>query len=289
VTSGAVTGLDHVGIVGADLHAMAAAYERLGFSLTPLACHAGRRMPDRPVVSFGTGNRCIMLRQGYLELLAVLDPFSASQTVPNFLKRYAGIHTLALEVADAAATLPRLAAAGFGALAVTQMDRPANGDEPVGPRARFDLVALPGLPEGRVNLIRHRTREVVWQPRFLGHANNAVALEEVVIVVEETAGAAARFSRLGGRPVVPDPSGGFVLDLPRGRVRLIPPAALDAAFPGVVAPCLPFISGLGLRTSDANAAIARIAAALGVALVVTACGVVVPPGMAAGVALHFFG
>jgi hypothetical protein len=228
-----------------------------------------------------------MLQQGYLELLAVLDPAAASPTVPNFLKRYAGIHTMALEVADADATLPRLADAGFGGLAISQLDRPANGDEPDGPRARFDLVPLPGLPEGRVNLIRHRTRDAVWQPRFLTHANNATALEEVVIASESPAEAAARFSRVSGHPVVPDPAGGYALTLPRGRIRLLPQAALEKALPGVTAPCLPFVAGVALRTSDAAAAITRLVHTLGISARQTERGLLVDPRAAAGVALHF--
>jgi len=284
---GIALSLDHVGIVGADLAAMAARFERLGFNLTPLARHAGRRSPDGPVVSLGTGNRCIMLQQGYLELLAVLDPAAASQTVPNFLKRYAGIHTMALEVADAEATLLRLAAAGFGHLAVSQLDRLANGDEPDGPRARFDLVALPGLPEGRVNLIRHRTRDAVWQPRYLAHANNAAALEEVLVACESPAETAARFSRLSGRPVVPDSAGGYALVLAHGRLRLLPHAALQLALPGVTVPCLPCIAGIALRTSDGAGAMTRLAEARGIQARQTPRGLLVDPAAASGAALHF--
>ena len=39
---------------------------------------------------------------------------------------------------------------------------------------------LPDQPEGRINLVRHLTPEVLWQERFLRHANNAAALDEVV-------------------------------------------------------------------------------------------------------------
>ena len=42
--------LDHVGIAGADLAALSAAYERLGFTLTPPARHSGRRTPEGPIV-----------------------------------------------------------------------------------------------------------------------------------------------------------------------------------------------------------------------------------------------
>lgn len=287
VPPGCALGLDHVGVVGGDLGALAAAYERLGFTLTPLARHAGRRVAGGPVVSFGTGNRCVMLRQGYLELLAVLDPAAASATVPGFLARYAGVHTLALEVAEAAAALPRLALAGFAGLGVTALDRPANGDEPEGPRARFSLVAVAGLPEGRMNLIAHHTRDLVWQPRYLDHANHAVALEELVIASAAPAATAAGLARLAGRPLAPDPLGGYALAVGQGRVRVLDPAGLERLLPGVVPPCLPWMACVGVRSADGNAAIRGLVAARGIAAREDRAGLVIDPAAAGGVALRF--
>ncbi len=71
--------LDHIGVVGGDLAALAAQYERLGFSLTPRALTADGRI----------ANRCVMLRQGYLELMA-LAPGGSSATVARMLARHAG-------------------------------------------------------------------------------------------------------------------------------------------------------------------------------------------------------
>ena len=84
-----------------------------------------------------------------------------------------------------------------------------------------------------------------------GGGDVSVALAEIVLAVEHPAETAARFSVLAGRPVVPDPEGGFQLDLPRGKVRMLPPEAVGQVFPGIGIPCLPFIAGIKVRTDDA--------------------------------------
>jgi len=84
---------------------------------------------------------------------------------------------------------------------------------------------------------------VLWQERFLQHPNNAVALAEVILAVEDAAASAARFALLAGRPLLPDPLGGYALDLPRGRVRLLPPDAVHALLPETSAAMLPSIVG----------------------------------------------
>src|ERR1700677_872182 len=94
--------LDHVGVVGHDLAALAAQYERLGFALTPRALAGGGRI----------ANRCAMLRQGYLELMA-LAPGGSSATLTRVLARHAGAHIIALAIQDTAATIARLRLAGI--------------------------------------------------------------------------------------------------------------------------------------------------------------------------------
>ena len=286
-TKTSAQGLDHVGIAGHDLAALAASYEKLGFQLTPLARHSGKRTPDGPVVPFGTGNRCIMLREGYLELIAIVDPGAFSNTLDRFLARYAGIHIIALDVKDAEANLPRLRKAGFEIPGIAYLERPVDDADPSGPRARFARLPLPDAPEGRIQLIQHLTREAIWQERFLTHPNNVVALEDVVVAVQEPSDAAARFSRLAGQPVVPDPVGGFALKLPRGRVRLVTEDGLERIFPGVAVPVLPYVAGISLRTSDATASIARIADTVGIATQVVPGGLLIAPPDAGGAALRF--
>jgi len=287
MSSASAEGLDHVGIAGTDLFALAENFEKLGFLLTPLARHSGKRTPDGPVVPFGTGNRCIMLRAGYVELIAIVDPGAFSNTLDRFLARYAGIHIIALDVDDADTNLARLRRAGIDIPGVAYLERPVDDADPTGPRAKFARLPLPDAPEGRMQLIQHLTRDAIWQERFLTHPNGAVALEDAVIAVADPAEAAARFSRLAGQPVIPDPVGGFALDLPRGRVRLIPEDALAKIFPSVVAPNLPYIAGISLRTSDGTKAIERIAAAQGIAACPAPGGLLIPPESAGGASLRF--
>jgi hypothetical protein len=287
--SAAADALDHVGIAATDLGALAAQWEKLGFCLTPLARHSGRRTPDGPVVPFGTGNRCVMLREGYLELIAIVDPGAFSNTLDRFLARYAGIHILALSIEDEAANLARLRRAGIDIPGVAYLERPVDDADPDGPKARFVRLPLPDPAEGRIQLIRHLTREAIWQERFMTHPNRAVALSEVVLAVAAPAETGARFSVLAGRPLVPDPAGGYALALPRGRVRILPAAALEAVFPAVTIPCLPFIAGITLRTDDNNAAAARLLAERAIAHRAVPGGVLVDPSASGGVAIRFVG
>jgi catechol 2,3-dioxygenase-like lactoylglutathione lyase family enzyme len=270
-------GLDHVGVVTRDLAALAEQYERLGFTLTPISLQADGRI----------GNRCAMLRQSYVELLAVVDANAGSATLERFLARYAGIHILAFAFEDEAAELARLRRICIATPSVTRFDRPIDDADPAGPRVRFALIQLPDQPEGRINLVHHLTPDTLWQERFLHHPNNAVSLAEVAIVVSEPADAAARFSRLVGCPVVPDPAGRFALALARGSVRLLPDTAQQSVSSNGAITALPHIIGLTVHTADGNSAIGRLLAHRGIAHRRAEDALLVDADAAGGVALRF--
>jgi hypothetical protein len=287
--------LDHVGIAGRDLAPMAAAYERLGFTLSPIAQQSGRRRPDLPPEPFGSGNRCAFLRHGYVELIAILDPALYDNGLNAFLDRYPGMHILALAMEDAEANLARLRAAGLDIPGIAWLERPV---EPGGPIARFARLPFPDAPEGRIQLIRHLTPELVWQEKWMNHANRAVALEEAILCAAAPAETAARLSRLAGLPVEPDPAGGFLLRLPGAaraagpfapametRLRVLTEAALRTVLPGVTPPASPFMAGIVIRTEDGGAAARQRLA--GIPTVETAQGILVPPAFAAGAAVVF--
>ncbi|MDA8049524.1 MAG: VOC family protein [Rhodospirillales bacterium] len=279
--------LDHVGIAGADLGRLSAAYERLGFALTPIARHSGRRTLEGPTVPFGTGNRCAMLRQGYLELIAIVDPDTFTNSLEFSLARYAGLHILALGIDDEASNLARMRAAGVAIPGIAYLERPVDDADPKGPKARFARLLLPDAPEGRIFLIRHLTPEAIWQERFLSHPNHALGLAEVFLASAAPAETAARFSVLSGLAVTHDPASGFVLALPRGYVRILSPEALPAALPGVQIPALPFIAGITITTDDGNAAIRALLAERAVAHRTVLGGILVDAGAAGGAALLF--
>jgi Glyoxalase-like domain len=259
--------LDHVGVVTRDLADTACQYERLGFTVAPFARSADSRI----------GNRCAMLRRGYIELTAIADASRGSATLDRFLARYAGTHIIALAIADEESELQRLARAGMKVTAAS-FERSVEESDANAPRARFKLIAAPEQPEGRINLVRHLTPELLWQEKLLAHANNAVALEEVLVATAAPAEAAARFSRIAGCPVVPHSAGGFGLELKHGRVRLLTDATAHV---------LPRISGVTLRTSDANAAISRIVTQHGISHRAHDGALVVDADEAAGTTLRF--
>ena len=279
--------LDHAGVAGRDLDSLAALFERLGFKLTPRARHSGRRAPDGPVEPFGTANRCIMLRQGYLELIAIVDPNCYSDGLERFLARHQGLHIIALSIGDELANLQRLRQSGIDIPGVAWLERPVDDADPNGLRARFARLPLPDAPEGRIQLIRHLTPEAIWQPRFLDHPNHAVALEEVMLAVENPAESAARFSLLAGRPTVADTAGGYALNLERSRLRLLPAETLRAELPEVGVRSLPLIAAIAIGTDDGATAIRQFVQ--GVAHRETTDGIVVAPEAAGGAAILFRG
>jgi hypothetical protein len=214
---GVAIGLDHAGIVATDLARQAELFSALGFHLTPYAVHASGR----------TRNRCVMLPDGgYLELISTV-PGQSSATLDRFLAVGPGAHILALEVDDEAAAFERLRRAGVASGEVSITERDAGGET-----ARFALLMPADIPEGRVLLIRHLTRDLLWRPDDTIHPNGALRLTEAVFMSDAPAETMTRLSRISGRPAEPDPLGGYRIPLGRGSVRILPRPAARTLFPG---------------------------------------------------------
>jgi hypothetical protein len=255
--------LSYLGWVTRDPWSLHARFEQLGFLLTPWSSHTGSVMPGSPAVAFGTANRCAMLRGSYLELVGVADPSRPLGGLERYLDRYEGLHVVTLSMDDAEANLARLQRAGVPLPGLSSLERPFSDADRAGPHVCFTRLPLPDAPEGRVQLIQHLTPELLWQEHFLDHPNRAVALEAAILVVENPASSAARLSRFAGRPVVPDPLGGFALPLAGGIVRLLPPEALEAALPGASLPALPCVAAAVVRVDDDGRAVRALLGAEG--------------------------
>ena len=232
--------LDHAGIAVGDLVRAAAEWEALGFALTPLAVHTNAA--GEPT---GTGNRCAMLEQGYIELISVVDQARPSQTLAGFIARYEGAHILSLSVDDARQAQIRLAKAGIDA-PLTATARPTEGGE-----ARFERVpVVSAVP--RLQLSHHLTPELVWRQEDLAHPNRAATLDEVLISAESPAETGALLCRVAGRVLRPDPAGGYAIVLPQGTIRVLSGEAMAHMLPGGPRLPQPCIAGLVVSTADAN-------------------------------------
>jgi hypothetical protein len=241
--------LDHVGHFVRDPYAAGRALARAGFAPTPVSIQVVPD-PDGTPRATGTGNVTAMFSRGYIEVLFKTTDTPLARELDAALARHAGVHVAAFAVADAAATHRRLASAGFRMQPLIHMQRPVDTGGAPG-IAAFTLARLePGqMPEGRIQMLTHRTEAMVWQPRWLSHPNGAVALAGVVIVVRDLEEAARRFARFTGREAMPSPRG-QTIELDRGCVQLVTAEAFTRNLPDVPIPSLPFIGAYTIRVAS---------------------------------------
>jgi hypothetical protein len=262
--------LDHVGHFVRDREAAARALTRAGFAPTPVSIQYN---PNGSPM--GTGNITAMLRRGYIEVLFKAADTPLGREFEAALGGHAGVHLANFAVVDAAMTHQRLTGEGFAMRPLVQFQRPVGTE--TGPGiAAFTVVRLErgAMPEGRIQILTHRTEHTVWQPRWLSHPNGALALTDVVIASPDVAEAAARFSRFTQRPAQSREFGQAAIALDRGRVQLLSKDAFAAVLPDVPIPQLPFIGAYAIQVGSLAAAETQLKHAshqsrrLGAALVV---------------------
>jgi len=224
----AISGIDHIVIAVSDLDRARRAFERLGFTLSPRARHSD---------VMGTANHTIMLQRDYFELLAVLTATERNRRWRDALASGEGIAGLALAPASAAAAKQAWEEEGFAPGDLVSFSRPV--DRPDGSRmeARFEIVTLPkgSVPGASVFACDQLTRDAVWLPELMTHANTATAIRRLIVALPDPAaekqvwmralpGAAATAIEGGVRLRL----GAHAVDLmtPRAAARLYGPAAL---------------------------------------------------------------
>ncbi len=282
--------LDHVGWYVPDIEQAGAAFERLGFRLTPFTPHShesatGERTPS------GTANRCAMIELGYLEILCAMPDLDTPLVAElrAGLERYDGLHLIAFTCADAVAEHARISAAGFSPLPIVNLRRPIATDDGASATSAFSVIRLaPGaMAEGRIQMLTQDTPEIVWQPSLIARDNAVDALSGVVVCTADVDGAVARFARFLGRAAT---GGGAEIVLDRGRVSFVAPDALATLLPGAAVPSDPFIAAVVLRSRDVRASRDYLASR-GVAVREAAGALVVDAGdaMGATVVIHGHG
>jgi hypothetical protein len=245
--------LDHIAHFVPDIEAASRALERLGFTLTPFSLQQHRTAPDSPLVPAGSGNRCVMLRQGYLEFLTPTSDTPVAQRMRAAIDRYVGQHLICFGTGESARLHRHLAETGFDPLPPVALQRQIGTETGEG-TARFTVLRVPpeAMPEGRVQIVEHHTPELLWQTRWLSHPNGASGLLASIVCVEDVEEAGRRFAsfaqagirRVGDALLVETSGHGAIAILGTGAVR---------SLLGVVPPCLPWIAGTVLRVDDLSA------------------------------------
>lgn len=262
--------LDHTAFFVPAMNAAANVLERCGFRLTRFTVQTNRE--GGATVPSGTGNRCAMLRNGYLEVLTATHDTPLSAQLKERIADHPGLHLAAFTSADAAAEHRRLAEAGFPTLPLVDMRRPVGDDF-----ARFTIarVAHGTMPEGRAQFLTHHTEMLVWLPDMLDHPNGAEALSALWIAADDPVEPAARYANFTGRPPRRDGEvTSIVLD--RGALRIATAACLRETFgltPAGKRPCfaaaeiaVASLDALAARLDTSGLPYRRTASAVAVAL-----------------------
>jgi Glyoxalase-like domain len=241
--------LDHVGHFVRDPEAASRALARAGFAPTPLSVQVNPG-PDGTTRLTGTGNVTAMFARGYIEVLFKTADTPLGRELERAIARHAGVHLAAFAVADAAAAHGRLTNEGFRMQPLVQMQRPVDTGTAPG-TAAFTLARVEGgeMPEGRIQILTHRTEAMVWQPRWLSHPNGARALTHLTIAVADLEEAAQRFARFTGRDATPS-SLGQTIELDRGRVDLVTADGFAQMLPDIPIPSLPFVGAYGIKVAS---------------------------------------
>jgi hypothetical protein len=277
-----VIGIDHAVVVVGDLDKAAENWKRLGFTVSPRGTHSAK---------MGSGNTTIMLDPDYMELVGVLVETEHNSPTRNFLaSRGEGIERIAFTAVDSAAGAEEIRARGYEPVGPLDFERPVTTPDGSLSAAKFRIFQWPiaEAPGGlRIFACQHKTRETVWIPELMKHANGAKRLKQVLVVSPEAAKDAAHLARMIDRDVRAEPDG--TVAVPSGSDRadfiFLTKDQLGRRYPQVPLAGLPERGGAGLVLATSDLAAAE--KAVGSAGVRSGDAICVAPAAANGALLAF--
>ena len=276
-----VIGVDHAVVVVGDLDKAAENWKRLGFTVSPRGTHSAK---------MGTGNFTIMLDPDYFELLGVLTETEHNFPTRRFLAKREGIERIALTAIDSAAGAEEIRARGYEPLGPTDFERPVTMPDGTTAAAKFRTFGWPieEAPGGvRIFACQHKTRQTVWIPELMKHANGAKRLRQVLIVSPEPAKDAAHLGRMIDRNIKSEPDGAVAVrsGSDRADFAFLTRDQLGRRYPDVTLAGLPERGGAGLVLATSDLATAE--KALGSAAIRSGGALCVAPAAANGTLLAF--
>ena len=224
-----VIGIDHAVVMVRDLDHAAETWKRLGFTLSPRGTHSAH---------MGTGNYTMMLDPDYLELLGVLAPTEHNAPARTMLEKHEGIERVVLTAVDSAAGADEIRARGYAPIGPTDFERPVTMPDGTKSAAKFRTFQWPvkEAPAGmRIFACQHKTRETVWIPELMRHANGAKRLREVLLVAPELAKEAAHLSKMIDRETHTETDGAIAVPSGSDRADFVfmTKEQLGRRYPGV--------------------------------------------------------
>jgi hypothetical protein len=275
-------GIEHAVVVVKNLDKAAENWKRLGFTVSPRGTHSAK---------MGSGNYTIMLDPDYMELLGILVETDHNAPTRAFLaKRGEGIERIAFTAVDSAAGAEEIRARGYEPVGPVDFERPVTMPDGSLSAAKFRIFQWPiaEAPGGlRIFACQHKTRETVWIPELMKHANAAKRLKQALVVSPEPAKDAAHLGRMIDREVRAEPDG--TVAVPSGSDRadfvFLTKDQLGHRYPEVPLTGLPERGGAGLVLVTGDLAAAE--KVLGSAGIRSGGGICVAPAAANGTLLAF--
>jgi Glyoxalase-like domain len=277
-----VIGIDHAVVVVKELDAAAETWKRLGFTLSPRGTHSAK---------MGSGNYTIMLDPDYIELLGILAETDHNASTRAFLaRRGEGIERIAFTAIDSAAGAEEIRARGLSPIGPIDFERPVPMPDGSLSAAKFRVFQWPvaEAPGGlRIFACQHKTRETVWIPELMRHANAAKCLKQALIVTPEPDKDAAHLSRLIDREGRREADGAVTVASGGDRADFVflTKDQLAGRYPGISLDGLPERGGAGLVIASHD--LAATEEALGAAGTRSGASIVVAPAFATGTLLAF--
>jgi catechol 2,3-dioxygenase-like lactoylglutathione lyase family enzyme len=275
-----VIGIDHAVVMVRDLDKAAETWKGLGFTLSPRGTHSAH---------MGTGNYTMMLDPDYIELLGVLAPTEHNAPARAMLDKREGIERVAFTAVDSAAGAEEIRARGYLPVGPTDFERPVTMPDGTLSAAKFRTFQWPvaEAPAGmRIFACQHKTRETVWIPELMKHANGAKRLKQVLLVAPDPAKEAAHLSKMVDRDVRKEADGAIAVPSGGGRADFVfmTQEQLGRRYGGVSMSGLTDRGAAGLViTADLSAA----EKALGANAARSGSAICVPPAKANGTLLAF--
>ncbi|PPQ15735.1 VOC family protein [Bradyrhizobium sp. AC87j1] len=277
-----VIGIDHAVVMVQDLDKAAENYRQLGFTVSPRGTHSAH---------MGTGNYTIMFDPDYMELLGVVAATEHNAPARAFLdKRGEGIERIAFTAVDSAEGAEEIRARGFTPIGPTDFERPVTLPNGTVSAAKFRTFMWPTAeaPGGvRIFACQHKSRETVWIPELMKHANAAKRIRQTLIATPEPAKDAAHLGRLIDREPTAEADG--AVTVPSGGDRAdfvyLTLDQLAKRYPGVPLAGLSERGGAALVLVSGD--LAATEKALGSAAVRSGAAICVPPAKANGTLLAF--
>ena len=275
-----VIGIDHAVVMVRDLDQAAENWKRLGFTLSPRGTHSAH---------MGTGNYTMMLDPDYIELLGVLTPTEHNAPARALLEKREGIERVAFTAVDSAAGAEEIRARGYAPIGPTDFERPVTMPDGTLSAAKFRTFQWPvaEAPAGmRIFACQHKTRETVWIPELMKHANGAKRLKQVLLVAPEPAKEAAHLAKMADREIRNEANGAIAVPSGADRADFVFMTGdqLSKRYPGVSLAGLPDRGAVGLVIAADLAATEK---ALGASGVRSGQSICVPPASANGTLLAF--